>query len=315
MAKNDRNNDLFKQLSVLEKGSAKYFEVRDCIFAENMKLVHHIIKKFGSENTLRTEYDDYVSAGMYGLLKAVDSYDYSKGIKFSSYACRCIHNEILMDLRKIKKHKSRLLSYDAPCEVKQGQDEVSFLERIAGTENPEEDVIQNCTFEEIMKLVDYLPPKQAQCIRLYCTNSDLTQVEIAQETGLSRTYVSRLLQWGMDNLQQILHQRESGDSTIKDLNLPKVEKKTDDSGKPLSKHMAILKENQAYVLAHQDLLKKMKLKQRQVLEVRYLNEVEIPTQKQIASLMKIGGTAVYGLEQRAIASLKKLVEMEEKGAT
>lgn len=82
----------------LQEGDEK---ARETLINHNLRLVAHIVKKYN--NSL--EADDLISVGTIGLIKAVDSFDNSKGVLLSTYASRCIENEILMLIRANKKHK------------------------------------------------------------------------------------------------------------------------------------------------------------------------------------------------------------------
>jgi len=73
---------------------------RNKLIEHNLRLVAHIVRKYSSQNT---DKDEQISIGTVGLIKAVDTFDYNKGIKFATYASRCIENEILMDFRITKK--------------------------------------------------------------------------------------------------------------------------------------------------------------------------------------------------------------------
>ena len=73
---------------------------REKLIEHNLRLVAHIIKKYYSS---ANEQDDLISIGTIGLIKAVSTYDYSKGTRLATYAARCIENEILMHFRNLKK--------------------------------------------------------------------------------------------------------------------------------------------------------------------------------------------------------------------
>ena len=77
-------------------------KARDVLIEHNLRLVAHIVKKF--ENT-REDRDDLLSIGAFGLIKAVDTYNFKSNTKLATYAARCIENEILMHLRSNKKRK------------------------------------------------------------------------------------------------------------------------------------------------------------------------------------------------------------------
>ena len=85
----------------LNQGDEK---AREVLINHNLRLVSHIVKKYS--NSL--EADDLISVGTIGLIKAVDSFKGNKGVLLSTYASRCIENEILMLIRANKKHKDTL---------------------------------------------------------------------------------------------------------------------------------------------------------------------------------------------------------------
>ena len=75
-------------------------EAKNKLIEHNLRLVAHIVKKYGTSSV---EQDELISIGTVGLIKAVITFDYSKGAKFATYASRCIENEILMNFRASKK--------------------------------------------------------------------------------------------------------------------------------------------------------------------------------------------------------------------
>ena len=92
----------------LEKWKNNDINARNTLIEHNLRLVAHIVKKF--ENT-KVEKDDLLSIGTFGLIKAVDSYNFASNVRLATYASRCIENEILMHLRNIKKYKDTISLY------------------------------------------------------------------------------------------------------------------------------------------------------------------------------------------------------------
>ena len=84
----------------LEKSANGDITARNMLVEHNLRLVAHIIKKYYGT---QSEQDDLVSIGTIGLIKAINTFDMNKNIKLSSYASRCIENEILMHFRNAKK--------------------------------------------------------------------------------------------------------------------------------------------------------------------------------------------------------------------
>ena len=103
----------------LEKWKNKDITARNTLIEHNLRLVAHIAKKF--ENT-KVEKDDLLSIGTFGLIKAVDSYNFDSNVRLATYASRCIENEILMHLRNIKKYKDTISLYTPIGEDKEGNE-------------------------------------------------------------------------------------------------------------------------------------------------------------------------------------------------
>jgi RNA polymerase sporulation-specific sigma factor len=78
------------------------------LISRNLRLIVHILKKFSLQENL----DDLISIGTVGLIKAVENFDYTKGSRLSSYAARCIENEVLMYLRSVRKNKTEVYLED-----------------------------------------------------------------------------------------------------------------------------------------------------------------------------------------------------------
>ena len=108
----------------LERWKNKDFNARNILIEHNLRLVAHIVKKF--ENT-KVEKDDLLSIGTFGLIKAVDSYNFESNVRLATYASRCIENEILMHLRNIKKYKDTISLYTPIGEDKEGKLSISDM--------------------------------------------------------------------------------------------------------------------------------------------------------------------------------------------
>lgn len=165
---------------------------RDLLITHNLRLVVYISKKFESSTATA---EDLVSIGTIGLMKAVKTFDPNKNIKLATYASRCIENEILMYLRKVKSAKTEL-SFDEPLSVDWDGNELT-LRDVLGTE-PDE-ISQEIEYDDekrlLMNIVSNLPQKEqdimAQRFGLYGTRI-YTQKELADEMGISQSYISRL---------------------------------------------------------------------------------------------------------------------------
>ena len=149
--------------------------------------------------------EDLVSIGTIGLMKAVNTFDYTKNIKLATYASRCIENEILMYLRKTGNSKIEL-SFDEPLSTDWDGNEMT-LRDVLGTE-PDE-ISQNIEYEDekklLRKIVSNLPEKEKNIMnRRFGLNGykALTQKQLADELSISQSYISRLEKRIISNLRK-----------------------------------------------------------------------------------------------------------------
>ena len=178
-------------LGKLSEGDAA---VRSSLVEHNLRLVVYIARKF--DNT-GADADDLVSVGTIGLIKAINSFRRDKNIKLATYASRCIENEILMYLRRNSKTKLEV-SIDEPLNVDWDGNEL-LLSDVLGTE---EDVIYKDIEEEVEKkllnqAISQLSKREQQIVELrFGLNSEsgeeMTQKQVADQLGISQSYISRL---------------------------------------------------------------------------------------------------------------------------
>lgn len=165
---------------------------RDILIEHNLRLVAHIVKKYENKNT---SIDDLISIGTIGLIKGIDSYKNNKGIKITTYAAKCIENEVLMFYRTDKKNNKNI-SLNEPIGYDKDGNEITFLD-ILKTSDPEYASVIH-TKDNISHLKEYfklLTPREKKIlIKRYGLNEneEITQKEIAKEMGISRSYVSRI---------------------------------------------------------------------------------------------------------------------------
>ena len=176
----------------LEKWKNNDINARNTLIEHNLRLVAHIVKKF--ENT-KVEKDDLLSIGTFGLIKAVDSYNFASNVRLATYASRCIENEILMHLRNIKKYKDTISLYTPIGEDKEGN-EICVYDII---EDPSPSVsdtlIKEEKYEKLRLALNELNPQELEIIsrRFGLNNYEIeTQKDIAKSLGISRSYVSRI---------------------------------------------------------------------------------------------------------------------------
>lgn len=173
----------------IQQGNEKEKEL---LVIHNLRLVVYIAKKFECP-TATTE--DLVSIGTIGLMKAVNTFDYSKNIKLATYASRCIENEILMYLRKASNSKIEL-SFDEPLSTDWDGNELT-LRDVLGTDANEisEDIEYQDEQRLLRNIVSALPIKERNIMNRRFGldgNKVLTQKQLADELGISQSYISRL---------------------------------------------------------------------------------------------------------------------------
>jgi len=176
-------------LRAMERGDKR---ARSELIERNLRLVVYIARRF--DNT-GVNVEDLISIGTIGLIKAVETFQLSKGIKLATYSSRCIENEILMHLRKIANQKTEL-SFDEPLNTDWDGNEL-LLSDVLGTEN---DIVMRPIEAEVdqqllRQSVERLEEREKQIITMrYGLDGrpEKTQKEVAEELGISQSYISRL---------------------------------------------------------------------------------------------------------------------------
>lgn len=177
-------------LQEYQKGS---LEARDILIERNLRLVAHIVKKYQGVDE---DMDDLLSIGTIGLIKAVMTYDMTKGSRLATYAARCIDNELLMMLRSRKKSSREISLYEPIGTDKEGN-EIHLLDIIEGEEK---DITDTCIQKESVDMLykmlkEVLSPLEYEVILSrygLMDQSERTQRVIAKRLGISRSYVSRI---------------------------------------------------------------------------------------------------------------------------
>ena len=166
--------------------------VKSVLIEHNLRLVVYIARKF--ENT-GVGIEDMVSIGTIGLIKAVNTFDPSKKIKLATYASRCIENEILMYLRRNSRNKAEV-SFDEPLNIDWDGNEL-LLSDVLGTDA--DLTYRKIEQEEDRKLLavalENLNGRERYIMDLrfgLSTGRERTQKEVADELGISQSYISRL---------------------------------------------------------------------------------------------------------------------------
>lgn len=165
---------------------------RNKLIEHNLRLVAHIVKKFekGEETS-----DDLISIGTIGLIKGIDSYNFKKGTRITTYAARCVENEILMHFRKNKKNINNVSLNDCIGYDKDG-DEITFIDVL---KEDESDISEKIHLKDnillLKKYINVLNNREKEIIKMrygLLDSEELTQKEIAKKLKISRSYVSRI---------------------------------------------------------------------------------------------------------------------------
>lgn len=190
-----------EERAYLERAAQGDKQARAALIEHNLRLVAHIIKKY-YQNCGGTE--DLVSIGTIGLIKAIDTFDISKNIKLSSYASRCIENEILMHFRNNKK-SSQDVSLNDTIDADKDGNPLTLMDILA----TDDDIIEDIDRGMNLQLLDgyirsELTDREREIIidryGLY-GHKTLTQREIAKRLGISRSYISRIEKKALEKLR------------------------------------------------------------------------------------------------------------------
>lgn len=188
----------------LERAQKGDLEARNILIERNLRLVAHIMKKYYAQTA---DQEDLISIGTIGLIKGITTYDPSKGARLATYAARCVENEILMYFRSQRKSAQDVSLSDyidtgadgAPLALMDMvAEDGDLLEQICSREMAQQlhRALDSCLTEQEKQVVvlryglDGQPPKR--------------QREVAQITGISRSYVSRIEKKALEKLRRAL---------------------------------------------------------------------------------------------------------------
>lgn len=184
-----------ENLSLLERlknEHENYDEIRGQLIEGNMRLVYYqVFQKFAN---VAADKEDLISIGTIGLIKAVDNFDFSRTKFFSTFATRCINNEILMYIRKLNRINSvKIESFD---EVISSTDTLTLSEVLPSDVDIEYDFQLEEDKEMALKYLDTIPEKHQLIMKLYfglISEDHYTQYEISKKVHSSQSYVSRVV--------------------------------------------------------------------------------------------------------------------------
>lgn len=178
-----------KYIDLMLKGDKN---ARSALIEHNLRLVAHIVKKFDAKNK---ETDDLISIGTIGLIKAIDSYTKDKQTRITTYAARCIENEILMYYRSIKKYQNTVSLNDSIGYDKDGN-KVNLIDVLPSNNlELDEELYLKENINLVKKYLNKLNKREKDIIvKRYGLNNEkeMTQKDIASLMHISRSYVSRI---------------------------------------------------------------------------------------------------------------------------
>jgi RNA polymerase sporulation-specific sigma factor len=208
------NSSFLKPLTSKEEDEylEKYYKFKDeesfkILIEHNLRLVAHIVKKYNGAD----EADDLISVGSLGLIKAIKSFKPNHGTQFSTYASKCIENEILMLLRVNKKHKNTI-SIEEALGADSEENELAIIDVMFESDNVEEMVSNSIISEKLEDKLKTVLTKREYiiiCLRYGLNgNPALTQREVANKLKISRSYISRLEKKALDTIRANINKRD-----------------------------------------------------------------------------------------------------------
>ena len=175
---------------------------RNRLIVHNLRLVAHIVKKYYAN---ASDQDDIMSIGTVGLIKAVDSFKPESGVRFATYAGKCLQNEILMYFRSRKKYSGEI-SLNEPVETDKNGNLLTYADLISVDDTIAEDLDLKLRSERARKLILHtLTPRERKIMVMrYGLRGDepMTQREISLKLGISRSYVSRIEKAALAKLRE-----------------------------------------------------------------------------------------------------------------
>lgn len=190
----------------LELSAQGDLHARNILIERNLRLVAHIMKKYYTQTS---DQEDLISIGTIGLIKGISTFDASKGARLATYAARCVENEILMYFRGQRKSAGDV-SLSEMIETGKDGTALSLIDVISA----EDDLFEQLSDKEIYaklyrKIETCLDPREKDIILMRYgigNRKPLTQREIAQKCGISRSYVSRIEKKALQKLEKALEE-------------------------------------------------------------------------------------------------------------
>lgn len=172
------------------------------LIEHNLRLVAHIVKKYYASSM---DTDDLISIGTIGLIKAISSFNASRGARLATYAARCVENEILMHFRTLRRQVSET-SLSEPLDSDSEGNDLSFIDIISTDDCILDKIDEEDTRTRLNAIIEKKLNKRERMIirKRYGLddNVPVTQREIANACGISRSYVSRIEKKALEKLRE-----------------------------------------------------------------------------------------------------------------
>lgn len=186
----------------LEKMKEGSLEAKNTLIERNLRLVAHISRKYqnGEEDM-----EDLISIGTIGLIKAIATFNYERGNRLATYAARCIDNELLMYFRG-KKKTSREVSLYEPIGTDKEGNQINLMDVVESTDRDIFEIIElkgntRKVYEAIPKVLNSREREIIEWRYGLYNRKPVTQREIADKLGISRSYVSRIEKRALEKLK------------------------------------------------------------------------------------------------------------------
>lgn len=187
------NEELFVKLEAGDES------VRELIVVQNRPLITMCAKRFPNFKDPVINYEELFACGEVGLVKAMNAYRLEKGIMFSTYAVKCITNEMRMAIRQFHKHEHTYSLNDLVGE------EISFIDTIVDERsNVERDILNRSVLDSAVKALVNLNPREREVMELIIrSRGTIEQWKIAKQIGISQPQVSRIVRRAQKKLEAI----------------------------------------------------------------------------------------------------------------
>lgn len=192
----------------LKRSAEGDIEARNILVERNLRLVAHILKKYYSS---ASDQDDLISIGTIGLIKAISTFEVSKGARLATYAGRCIQNEILMYFRSQRKSAGDISLSDM---LEGGTDGgLSVMDTLASDDDLFEQAHIRTETGKLMGLLGQVLTEREKSVIVYryglYGHKPLPQREVADLLGISRSYVSRIEKKALSKLKAAMEDDKS----------------------------------------------------------------------------------------------------------